>query len=55
MRCQEAKLQAESNRSASELPDSSPTHRKATISTTTTARRIAAPTRDVDAKEIKWN
>jgi formyl-CoA transferase len=41
------------NRSACELPDSSPTHRKAVISTTTTARRIAAQAPDPDAKEIK--
>jgi formyl-CoA transferase len=41
------------NRSASKRPDSSPTHRKAEISTTTTARRIAAKAPGHDAKEIK--
>jgi formyl-CoA transferase len=41
------------NRLAGEWPDRSPTHRKAGISTTTTARRIAAQAPGLDAKEIR--
>jgi formyl-CoA transferase len=47
-RCEQKK-----NRSAGELPNSSSTHRKAAISTTTMARQIAAQTRNFDAKEMK--